>query len=184
MIVKKILKCASELIEDEELTKYFDGNEDTQIDESEAQKMLTALNMAISNVSANYINVCDRVRAKSESGFIKFNEISSHPIIQIKKVLYRGEPIKFKVHSDSIEVGTGEYEIVYSYFPNTVNLDETITYFPQLNELTFAYEVVAEYLFLKGQIDDAYVWDKRFKASILSIQRPCRNIILKKKRWW
>lgn len=184
MIVKKILKCASELVEDSDLVKYFDGDKTTTIDESEVQKMVTALNMAISNVSANYINVCNRVKVKSVDKFIKLSNISSEPIIQIKKVLYRGEPIKFKVHSDSIEVGDGEYEIVYSYFPNSVGVDDAITYFPQLNELTFAYEVVAEYLFLKGQIDDAYVWDKRFKASILSIQRPCRNIILKKKRWW
>lgn len=184
MVVKNVLRYVAELLENSELAKYFLEENEASLDEEEVEKLLISINMAISNVSANYINVCARTKVKSDDGFIKFSQVSTLPIIQIKKVLKGGEPVKFRIHSDAIEVGRGEYEIVYSYFPNSVGIDDNITFFPQLNELTFAYEVVAEYLFLKGQIDDAYAWDKRFKASILSIQRPCRNVVLKKRRWW
>ena len=65
-----------------------------------------------------------------------------------------------------------------------VTINDSVDYFGKLSELLFAYAVTAEYLFLKGQIDDAYMWDKRFKSSILSIQRPTKNIVMPKRRWW
>lgn len=183
MIVKNILIEASKLLGLNDMLQYLNNKCET-CDEDELSSLVVATNMAINNISANYINVCNRVKVSSTNGQIKFSKISDKSIIQIKKVLKNNLPIKFKVHSDCIEVDNGEYEVVYSFFPDSVYLKDEIDYFPQLNELLFAYAVVAEYLFLKGQIDDAYVWDKRFKASMLSIQRPTRNITIPKRRWW
>ena len=183
VVVKNVLIEACKLVGLSDVVEYLNGKSDT-CDEEELGDLLVAINMAINNISANYINVCKRVSVGSVNGQIKFSKISDKSIIQIKKVLKNNLPVKFKVHSDGIEVDNGDYEVVYSFFPDSVYLKDEIDYFPQLNELLLAYAVVAEYLFLKGQIDDAYVWDKRFKASMLSIQRPTRNITLPKRRWW
>lgn len=183
VIVKNVLIETCKLIGLNDMVQYLNGKNDV-CDEEELSDLLVAINMAINNISANYINVCKRVSVSSVNGQIKFSKLSDKSIIQIKKVLKNNLPIKFKVHSDGIEVDNGKYEVVYSFFPDSVYLKDEIDYFPQLNELLLAYAVVAEYLFLKGQIDDAYVWDKRFKALMLSIQRPTRNITLPKRRWW
>lgn len=183
MNVKSVIKNSAKLLELYDVVEDIETKEDVSSNE-EIEAFVLATNMAINDVASNYINVCGKKRIDATNGSIKFSEISDNPIIQIKKVLRNNLPIKFRVHSDAIEVEKGVCEIVYSYFPPSVDMDDDFTYFPTLNELLFSYAVVSEYLFLKGQIDDAYVWDKRFKASLLSIQRPCRNIVLPKKRWW
>lgn len=184
MNVNNIIKSSAKLLELYDLIEYMEGSEKDDYFDTEINALLTATNMAISNVASNYINVCDKKKIEVKNGQIKLSDISSNPIIQIKKILRKNLPIKFRVHTDIIEVENGECDVVFSFFPPSVTIEDNISYFPQLNELLFSYAVVAEYLFLKGQIDDAYVWDKRFKASLLSIQRPCRNIVLPKKRWW
>ncbi len=183
MNVKSVIKNSAKLLELYDVVDALESGENIDSNE-DVETLLLATNMAINNVASNYINVCDKKKVEVAVGAIKFSDISDNPIIQIKKVLRNDLPIKFRVHSDAIEVENGVCEIVYSYFPPSVELNDNFAYFPTLNELLFSYAVVSEYLFLKGQIDDAYVWDKRFKASLLSIQRPCRNIVLPKKRWW
>lgn len=182
MNVKNVIANSAKLLELYDVVEYLNSEENDENEEVET--LLLATNMAINNVASNYINVCNKKTVESDTGIVDFSDISDSPIIQIKKVLRKNMPIRFRVHSDSIEVEKGQCEIVFSYFPPSVKLSDNFSYFPTLNELLFSYAVVSEYLFLKGQIDDAYMWDKRFKASLLSIQRPCRNIILPKKRWW
>ena len=52
-----------------------------------------------------------------------------------------------------------------------------------MNKYIFAMGVFAEYLYIKGNIDDAYMWDKRFKNSMINIVRPRRNITIPERRW-
>lgn len=184
MNVKNIIKSSAKLLELYDICEYMESGEKDDLFDAEINALLLSTNMAISNVASNYINVCKKKKIEAKDSKIKLSDISENPIIQIKKILRNNAPIKFRVHTDVVEVENGECEVVFSYFPPSVNLEDNISYFPQLNELLFSYAVVAEYLFLKGQVDDAYMWDKRFKASLLSIQRPCKNIILPKKRWW
>ena len=51
-------------------------------------------------------------------------------------------------------------------------LTDDIDYYTRLNELIFAQGVVGEYLFLKGAIDDAYMWDKKYNDDILNFNNP------------
>ncbi len=182
--VKNVLKIVVGLLGLNGLTPYFSGESVGSDDMQELDNLIVATNMAIGNIAANYLPVYDKYKATIKDDNIKFSSITSRAIIQIKKVTRNGERVDFRVHNDSMELTSGECEILYSYFPDMVTLNDSIDYFGKLNELLFGYAVAAEYLFLKGQIDDAYVWDKRFKASMLSIQRPSKNIIMPKRRWW
>ena len=74
--------------------------------------------------------------------------------------------------------------IEYSYFPSEVSIDSDINYYTKVNTLTFAMGVVGEYLFLKGNIDEGAIWDKRFKQSLFSCVRPKRSIVMPKRRWY
>ena len=182
--VKNVLKTVSSLLTMSEMVDYFNGENDEGFDKQILDDLVMAINMAVGNVAANYISVNDKKTVNIKDGYVLFSDITDRPIIQIKKVKSGTVSKKFRVHNDGIELENGEYEIIYSYFPDMLTLDDNIDYFPSLSEMLLAYAVAAEYLFLKGQIDDAYVWDKRFKASLLSLQRPARNIIIPKRRWW
>ena len=77
----------------------------------------------------------------------------------------------------------GDYFVEYSYFPNKVSINDDIDYYLKLNELTFAMGVVGEYYYLKGAIDDACMWDKRFKSSMFNLLRPKRSVSIPARRW-
>ena len=61
-------------------------------------------------------------------------------------------------------------------------LDE-INYYTKMNVSLFALGVVAEYLFIKGDIEEAYTWDKKFKQSLMGVLRFKRSLVLPKRRW-
>ena len=182
--VKGVLKSVVGLLGLSDLVPYFSGENISVGGMQEIDNLVVATNMAIGNIAANYLSVYDKVKVVAKDENIKFSNITDKAILQIKRVTRNGDKIDFKVRNDCLELSNGECEILYSYFPDMVTINDNIDYFGKLNELLFAYAVAAEYLFLKGQIDDAYMWDKRFKASILSIQRPAKNIVMPKRRWW
>ena len=182
--IKNVLKIVIGLLGLNDLTSYFDGESVGDNEMQELDNLVVATNMAIGNIAANYLPVYDKCKATIKDGNIKFSNITNKVVIQIKKVTRNGERLDFRVYNDSMDVDSGECEILYSYFPDMVTINDSIGYFGKLNEMLFGYAVASEYLFLKGQIDDAYMWDKRFKAGVLSIQRPSKNIVMPKRRWW
>ena len=184
IVVKNVLKTVVGLLGLNGLTPYFSGESIDSDEMQELDNLVVATNMAVGNIAANYLPVYDKCKLVVKDGSVKFSSITDRAIIKIKKVTRNGEKIDFRVHNDSMELESGECEILYSYFPNMVTINDNIEFFGKLNEMLFGYAVAAEYLFLKGQIDDAYMWDKRFKASVLSIQRPSKNIVIPKRRWW
>ena len=58
--------------------------------------------------------------------------------------------IDFKVVPEGLKTARGNIEILYSYFPSEVGINEVIDYYTKLNALTFAQGVAGEFLFLKG----------------------------------
>lgn len=91
--------------------------------------------------------------------------------------------IDYKILPDGITCVKGNIKITYSYFPDKLAIDDSINYYLKVNDLVFALGVAGEYLYLKGAIDDAYMWDKRFKQNMLNLLRPKRNVIVKQRMW-
>ena len=106
------------------------------------------------------------------------------PIIEIKNVTnVNGSPIKYKITNAGIELKVNKAIIKYSYFPKDIVVTDDIDYYTKINEYIMAQGVISEYLFLKGDFEESYIWDKRFKNSIISLMRPKRNIVTPAKRW-
>ena len=64
-----------------------------------------------------------------------------------------------------------------------LSIDDDIDFFNNINVYVLAEGVVSEYLFLKGDFEESYVWDDKFKNSLKSILRVKRRIVTPAKGW-
>ena len=187
MVVKNILKKVSQLLNlndvlDSLNSDNFESN--TQILE-EINLMMLSVNIVNNNIASNYIELFDKIKINCSDEIIPFDKISNYSIIEIKKVLSGNTFIPFKVLPNGLKVSkNGVFEIIYTYFPATVEINDSINYYTRVNELIFSQGVVGEYLFLKGSIEDAYMWDKKFKQSLLNLLRPKRKCFMPARRWY
>lgn len=186
MFVKNIVKLSAEFLNLKDVVDYING--DIEASEellSEVNNLVLAVSMVNNNIASSYIELIAKTKITNCSGLIGFSKISNKSIIEIKKVTsLNGEDLNFSLSPDGVTIANSESCIVeYSYFPDMVSLDDEIVHYLKVNEMVFALGVVGEYLYIKGAIDDAYMWDKRFKSSMFNLIRPKRSIVMPAKRW-
>lgn len=189
MKVKDVVIDVCKLLGYNELISYLENNTISDIDNSILQDLNLielAVNMTNNIVASNYIELIDECEIKANSNKILFSQITTKNIIEIKSVKdINGCEIKYLINSTGIifdNIGS-VVKIAYSYFPNSVTINDDIDYYLKMNSLLFAEGVVSQYLFLKGDTENACAWDKRFKNSLFVLLRPKKNIVMPSKRW-
>lgn len=186
MLVKEIIKLSAEYLEMKNVIDYINGIDVDEAVLDDINNFVLAVNMVNNNIASSYIELNNITKINAvKNNIISFKNISENSIIEIKKITgCNGENIDFKIIPEGILVDKNcTCNICYSYFPKRVNFDDEINYYLSVNDITFAFGVVAEFLYIKGNIDDAYLWDKKFKNSIFNLIRPKRNIVLANKGW-
>ena len=151
----------------------------------EVDLLVTSFNLVNNMIATNYVNI-ERVEKVMSSGFVSYIDINDgRVILGVRKVVdSTGESVPFMLKYDGIEMPTGEYDIVYTVFPKDLSIDDHISeYHCKLSDTIFVYGVASEYLLIKGNIDDAVVYDTRFKQMLLDSTRPKHSITLPQKRF-
>lgn len=186
MLVKNIIKKSAEFLKLKDVIEWLENDEKMSDDVSEIiNDMMLAVNMVNTNIASSYIELIDEKDLNVSFGKnISFSNISSHPIIEIKSIKnVDGDDVKFKIFPSGLVIyASGKVNIEYTYFPNELNLSDSIDYYLKMNELTFAIGVVGEYLYLNGALDEASIWEKRFKNNLFNLVRPKKNIVLPQRR--
>jgi len=185
MIVKNIIKNTAQILKLNDVYDYInDKIEDIDNHVLEDVEMLIlAVNMVSNSIASNYIELIGKTVVENTGEILPFYNISNKSLIEIKKVFVNNKSVDFKVLPEGVKMPIGRAEILFSYFPDDVGIDDEINCFTKVNELIFAQGVAGEYLFLKGAIEDAYMWDKKFKQSLINLLRPKKNFSLRARRW-
>jgi len=186
MLVKNIMITSAEFLDLKNVVKYLNGDiEESEELLEESNNLLLAVNMVNNSIASSYIELLASKKIMVNTDIVSYSDISEKSIIEIKNVLNGfSQKVGYKILPEGLSLSSkGEMCIEYSYFPDKVSIESDINYYLKLNEMTFAIGVVAEYLYIKGAIDDAYLWDKRFKNSMFNLLRPKRNIVLPARRW-
>ena len=187
MLVKDIIKVSAEYLDIKNIVNYIDDKiENNEEIEQEVNSFLLAVNMVNSGIASSYIELMSTKELMPDSNNkIQFEKIDNKGVIEVTKVKDKsGRKIGFKVMPGGVILEENCLcEIDYSYFPSPVGFEDKIDYYSKINKYIFAMGVAAEYLYLKGNIDDAYTWDKRFKNYIMNLNRQRRNITIPERRW-
>lgn len=181
MLVGTLVKEAAKILGIfDEVVK--DGN---IVSSKESIDLLMAVNLTNNNIAANYIELVNTNEVSTKNGVIKFEDICKFGILEIKSIkkIDNVTEVQYSIKSDGVHVDDGNYIVEYSYFPNELILAGNIDYYTKINWCIFVQGVVAEYLFLKGDIENAHLWDKKFKFSLRGALRHRKGVFLPKRRW-
>lgn len=187
MLVKDIIKVSAEYLDLKNIKDYVENKiEINEEIDQEINTFLLAINMVNSGVASSYFElVLSKELMPDSNNKISYEKIDDRGVIEIRKVRDKsGSKLDFKVMPGGVILeDCCVCDIEYSYFPSPVKYDDNIDYYSKINKYIFAMGVVAEYLYLKGNIDDAYSWDKRFKNYMMNLNRPRRSILIPGRRW-
>lgn len=178
---------SSKILEFDDVIDYYNTSPETIPDDvsEKIKKLLLAINMVNNTIASLYFEIVESKVINCKNGKISYPSITTNEIVEIKNIYDNvGLPIKYKVLADGVHTIDGLCKIVYSYLPQEVDEDDNINYYTKVNSTLFAYGVVAEYLFLIGNINEAYVWDNKFKEEILSLIKTKKNINMPIGRWY
>lgn len=188
MLVKNIIKKCAEFLKLNNVIDYLNEKDVTMRDgvSEDIGMLVMAVNMVNNNIASSYMDLIGSNIINCDIDVIvPFSTISTYQIIDIKSVKTSGgENVVFHILSTGVKVdNVGRFEFTYSYFPSEVTIDSDINYYLKINELTFALGVVGEFLFLRGDIEEAAIWDKRFKQNLFNLVRPRRDVVMPKRGW-
>ena len=185
MVVKNIIKNVAKVLFRDDLVQAVDSISPTSEQTSDINFILMCLNFVNNTIATDYINLESEVEVDNNSGLIPFSSICQDNILDVVcvKDLF-GNKLKFKVLHNGVEAPKGRVKIKYAYFPDELKLSDSFTYYnTHLTERIITYGVLSEYFYIKGNFDDASLWDSRFKQALLSSTRKLRNIVMPKREW-
>lgn len=187
MRVIDIIKNVANLLKLDDVLTYIAGleNETENLTvPSEMEDLLLAVNSTNNIIASLYLELNSCVTKTINNGLIKYSDITDKNIIDIKNVTtLDGKKLKTKVASDGVRVDENNVVIYFTYLPDSVGINDNIDYYLKVNSLMFAYGVAGEYLFLRGDVSEAYDWDKKFKDTMFALVRPRRSIEMPVERW-
>lgn len=189
MLVKDIVNKASEILELKNACEYLKSILDEPSEKiqngvkDELNLLINAVNLVNVKIATNYIELIDVSRISNVSDVLPYLTITSKNIIDIKSVRKNGLKVPFRVSPMGLITEKGALEIEYAYYPEDVDVTDDIRYDKGVNLTTFATGVVAEYLYIKGDAEEGYIWENKFKNYMDGATRQRRNITLKSRRW-
>lgn len=179
MQVKDVIKLACEMTDNNDLIDAIDNNNLTDDEQVTIDCLVGCFNLINNEVASEYIPLLHKETMKTQDFKINFDDFSKKmlEIISIKDKL--GRNVKYKRFDSYIMTKANEVEIIYSYLPEDVGINNEIS--SLLPERVYAYGIAREYLFMQSMFDDAQLWDSRFKNSLRVLTRKKGEIKMPKR---
>lgn len=188
MTAKDIIKIVLVFVNKENLLdlEEFDGNTvSTENEQKDISHIIRCLNLVCNQIASEYLPLLNIEKFSPTNGKIEFSNFTKKPIDIYKIEDKFGLRVHYKLFPNYIETIDGEVSILYSYAPQEISTlnDNVESFSEKISSRIIAYGVAMEYCFICGLHDDASIWEKRFKDSLLICKRKKTEIILPKRRW-
>lgn len=146
------------------------------------RSMLTAFNMAISQIGTDYFPF---ITTEEKKGEVIYYSLFQKPVYDIVKVEEQGQQVAFIKFDDKIEMPQkGTYQITYRYVFPLLTEKDTIELDPKLTLRTLALATAATYAELNGLFEESITYFKQFEKSIELAAGKIRNFTMKVKERW
>lgn len=151
-------------------------------DEAALKKLLKCANLVRAEIASDYFPLITAETVSSVDGIISMYSLMRRPV-DVKRITKGGKAVKFKVYPDIIKTVPGEAEIEYSYMPEDAGLHGDAGFSDKIGARVLACGTAAEYCLITGLFEEAALWEKRYKDSLLAAQRKKSEIRVRQRRW-
>lgn len=186
MNVKNIAKSVASLVNNEEVVTALQSESTIPSSvQSDIDLIVNCINLTLTNIASNYVRLYACKEVTSVSKLIQYSDLCDNTINDIVSIKTKwGEPVPFTVTPTGIVVKNGVFDVKFTYFPESVGLNDTIVDFKtKINDMVIIYGAVSEYLYAKGVYDDAVIWEDRFKTQLSTLTHIHKQVKLKNRDW-
>lgn len=185
--VSDVLEIACDILDLEEVYAFVLDNTINDLKaEKEAKLLLKCFNLVYSELMTEYVPLKHKEKVFIRNNGVLNVGLLSKDLYKVIRVLDRfNNSVPFEVFKNEItlDYGSGECEIEYSYLDKKKNFSDLIEYENYPTKRVIAYGVVAEYLLITGVYDEASLWNSRFKQSLKNEIRRARETRIKARRY-
>lgn len=147
------------------------------LDSADAGMLTQCARRALDEIAAEYFPLVERETLTPTEGKLPFDRFSRTPL-RVYGVTRNGRAVAYGYYADGLTVeGGGACSVTYGYLP----AGDDAAVHPSVPVRTAAYGAAAEYCLLNGLYDDAAMWDKRFRDSLMRLKKRGRR--LPQRRW-
>ncbi|MDD4685756.1 MAG: hypothetical protein PHI76_00485 [Clostridia bacterium] len=189
MKLKEIIETSLVLLGRSELleTSLFDENISEEITESQQKEidfLVRCFNLIYKETSADYLPLLYEEKITFKNGQFEFN-LLTESILEVYRLYDNNDNnISYKIFSNYIKANANSANIIYSFIPDNLNLDEEVLLFGgKLLPQVLAYGIAREYCLISGEHSEADIWEKRYKDGIKIAMRKKSQIKIKPRRW-
>lgn len=183
-----VIKLSAVLLQLEDVLASI--SEEGQLDQEQQERaeadkklLLRCANLVVGEVAAEYLPLKATEVLSSPDGNIEYSAFSRRPI-EVYSVRRNGAKCRYKMYPHKLITEAGEVEVCYSYVPQSVGIDEELDFAEgKLTPRVLAYGTAAEYCLINCLHQEAGVWDKRYKDSLLGALRAGRPLRIPARRW-
>lgn len=185
MKVKDVLKNCATLLDDSELAASVTHGVFTSQQNDVINMLIECLNLTNTRIASEYLFIRDVVKIQVSNEELTFDQISPKNIFDVISVKRDGYPIQFTVRGGKLcTKQSGILEIEFAYLPEVLDIHGEIDYYSgRITERVFAYGIVAEYLAIKGNVDDSAMWEDKFLKSMSRSFVRHKEIVMPRRRW-
>jgi len=146
--------------------------------------LLRCLNLVYNEIATEYIPLKHSEYITVTNEKFDYINLNKNIVDVLSLVTTDNKTAKYKTYPTHLKLRNGDYNIEYSYLPVKVTLEESTENFAnKITERIFAYGVASEYCVISGLYDEASLWQKRFKDSVLISSRKKTELVMPARRW-
>jgi len=163
-----------EIIEHAAIFLQVDGHE---------EQLLSCANLVIAEVATYYYPLTAKQRVTAADGGVGFSVFDKRVIDVTGVAALSGHPVKFGRGTTRIELPNGEYDIEYTYMPARLGLDDPLPFGDKIGARILALGTACEYCIINSMLDEAAMWDKRYRDAVMAAAQPKGEIRVARRRW-
>ena len=166
MKVKNIMKKTASLLGNaDDLLDYLNGG-NGGAGAKQAELLLNCFNLVENELALDYLPLIKKESYTPQNGKIFYAQFSSSVVRILDVENELGQKVDFRLFATYMEVDAAVANVRYAYTPTEKTISGESDYQLAASERLLAFGMAAEYLSALGLLEEASVWDKKYKEGI------------------
>jgi hypothetical protein len=160
----------------EGINEFF--NDEAYEYEMQAKQLLTCFHLAECALALDYIPLYAEDELLTATGRAEFSEFAHAPvrIVEVKDRL--DEVIPYTVYPKYLKAESGYVKVTYTYTPSMKTAEDDSDFAMLTSPHVLVYGTLFQYCMANGMLQEAAVWDKKWKDSVeyLCHTKKCKRL--------
>ena len=196
MKIREVIKKVCNYLQLDEVKQYIVELEEYENEQLDTQPVLeedvkSNLNLLIEcannvcvHIATNYIPLYNYESICIENNSFDISKLEKK-LFKIKKITNKNGLVSFRLINNNIVCDSGNVNILYSYYPQSFkDNDEVLDFSGKVSVLGYCYGIASEFCLSKGDYEQAYFWDDKYKELLKNCSRRSDYLKLKGRRWF